>query len=163
MHGIARVGHSHLITKINKCFLSCHSIAITAAAASHSTTTNTITFGVCAAPPLKRDNTTALAAVQQGRTTKNYQTYSRLALTATSTATTTTRLAVDRPLYFGGDLVNGKHSTRHNRFNSTKAAARKKMVNKFQSISVCFATRRIVNSGEIFSFSILILQFCLRR
>lgn len=136
MHGIARVGHSHLITKINKCFLSCRSIAITAAA-SHSTTTNTITFGVCAAPQrLKRDNTTALAAVQKGQTTKSYQTYSRLALTATSTATTTTCLAVDRPLYFGGDLVNGKHSTRHNRFNSTKAEARKKMVNKFRRISV---------------------------
>lgn len=82
---------------------------------------------------LERDNTTAL--VNQGHTTKTYQSYS---------TTATDRPVYSLASYFGEDLVNGKHLTRHSRFYSTKPSTKKKMASIFRRIKtyfLCFQIR----------------------
>lgn len=118
---------SQFMLKLNKCIensSSCCSIV--------STTTLPPATASKQHKQRERDNTTVLS--HQGHTTKNYQSHSRLALTAPITATATT--TADRPVYslvsyFGKELVSGKHLTRHSRFYCTKQSTRKKMVNYF--------------------------------
>lgn len=125
---VACAGQSQFILKCIENRSSCYS---TAAAAATTTTTFALVAASKQRQRIERDNTTILA--DQGHTTKNYQTYSRLALTTTTTAT------ADRPVYslashFGKELVNGKHSTRHNRLYCTKQSTKKKMASIFTEL-----------------------------
>lgn len=117
---VACTDQSQFMLKFIETHSSCNSTAIaTTAFASAAASKNY--------KRVERDNTTI--HTDQGQATKNYQSYSRLAL-PTSAATTTT--ITDRPVftlasYFGKELVKVKHLIRHNRFYCTRQSTKKKM------------------------------------